>query len=95
MTKNGTKDARIQYRDEVAKKGNFIDLQAYAQGISILLTAGLTVLLSWKEQYVYSLCSACLALAATTSDRLKRVKLSRQGFLAEWESLRRPRRAAP
>ena len=72
MTKNGTKDARIQNRDEAANRRYFIDLQCHARVITLLLMAGLTVFLSWKEQYFYALCSACLSLAAATSDRLKR-----------------------
>jgi hypothetical protein len=95
MTKNGTKDARIQYRDEAAKRGYYIDLQAHAKGISILLMTGLTIFLSWREQYLYSLCSACLALASATCDRLKRIRLGRQGFQGEWEVARRSDRARP
>ena len=72
MTKanEGKEDARIQNRDEAANKGNFIDLQAHAKGISVLLMTGLTIFLAWKEQYLYSLCGACLTLAAATCDPL-------------------------
>ena len=89
MTRNGTKDARIQKRDGAANKRYFIDLQAHTKGISILLMAGLTIFLSWKEQYFYSLWSACLAIAAATSDRLKKIRLGRQGFQGEWEVARK------
>ena len=95
MTKNGTKDARIQNRDEAVKKGDFMDLQAHAKWISILLMAGLTIFLSWKEQYFYALCSACLSLAAATSDRLKKIRLGRQGFQGEWDVVRRRDRSRP
>ena len=95
MTKNGTKDARIQYRDEAANKRNFIELQAHAKGLSILLMAGLTIFLSWREQYFYSLCSACLSLAAATCDRLKKIRLGRQGFQGEWHVARRSDHARP
>jgi len=95
MTKNGTKDARIQYRDEAANRRYFIDLQSHARGISILLMAGLTIFLSLKEQYFYALCSACLSLAAATSDRLKKIRLGRQGFQGEWDVVRRRDRSRP
>jgi hypothetical protein len=88
MTKKGTKDARIQNRDEAANRRCFMELQAHARGISILLTAGLTIFLSWKEQYFYSLFSACLTFVAATSDRLKKISLGRQGFQGEWEAAR-------
>ena len=95
MTKNGTKDARIQNRDEAANRRYFIDLQCHARVITLLLMAGLTIFLSWREQYFYSLCSACLALAAATCDRLKKLRLSRQGFQGEWDVVRRRVRSRP
>ena len=95
MTKNGTKDAIIQNRDEAANKRYSIDLQAHAKGISILLMAGLTIFLSWREQYFYSLCSACLALATTTCDRLKKIRLGGRGFQGEWDVVRRRDRSRP
>lgn len=95
MTKNGTKDARIQNRDEAVKKGYFIESKSHAGGICILLMAGLTIFLSWKEQYLYSLCSACLALAAATCDRLKKIRLGGRGFQGEWEVIRKTKRTGP
>jgi len=95
MTKNGIKDARIQNRDEAVKNGDFIESKSHAGGICILLMAGLTIFLSWKEQYLYSLCSACLALAATTCDRLKKIRLGGRGFQGEWEIVRKRKRTGP
>ena len=82
----GKKDARTQNRDIAAKKDNFIDSPIHAKVISILLTSGLTILLAWKNQYFYALCGACITLAAVTSDRLKKIKISLQSFHAEWNS---------
>ena len=82
--KDGKKDARIQNRDEAANKEYFIDLQSYAKAISILLMVGLTIFLAWRDQYFYSLCGACLTLAAATSDRLKKIRIGLQGLHSEW-----------
>jgi hypothetical protein len=88
MTKanDGKKDTRTQKRDDAVTKENFIDLQAHAKAISLLLTSGLTIFLACQSQYFYALCSACLTLAAVTSDRLKKIKISLQSFHAEWNS---------
>ena len=88
---DGKKDTRIQKRDETATNGNFINLEAHAKGISLLLTSGLTIYLAWRNQYFDALCGACLALAAATSDRLKKIKIGRQGLESNWESLRQGR----
>ena len=96
MTRNdGKKDARIQNRAEAGTQKIFIDLETHAKGISILLTASLTILLAWKDQYLYALCGACLTLAAATCERLKKIRFGRQGFQGEWEASRKPRRAGP
>ena len=86
--KDGKKDARIQNRDEALKEANFINLGGHAKGISILLTSSLTIFLACKNQYLYALCAACLTVAAATSDRLKRIKISLHGFHSEWISSR-------
>jgi putative component of toxin-antitoxin plasmid stabilization module len=89
--KDGKKDARIQKRDEATGNGNFINLEAHAKGISLLLTSGLTMYLAWRNQYLDALCGACLALAAATSDRLKKIKIGRQGLESEWQTARQSR----
>jgi hypothetical protein len=89
--KDVKKDARIQNRDEALKEANFINLEAHAKAISILLTSGLTIFLASRNQYLYALCAACLTLAAATSDRLKRIKISLQGFHSEWISTHQKR----
>ena len=92
MTRNdGKKDARIQNRAEAGTQKIFIDLETHAKGISILLTSGLTIYLAWRNQYLYALCAACLTLVAATSDRLKRIRISLQGFHSEWSSAREKR----
>ena len=89
--KEGKKDARIQNRDEATTNGNFINLEAHAKGISLLLTSGLTIYLAWRNQYLDALCGACLALAAATSDRLRKIRIGRQGLESEWQSPRQSR----
>jgi len=91
--KHGKKDARIQYRDDAETKENFIDLQSHLKGISMLVTSGLTIFLAWKDQYLFALIGACLTLAAATSDRLKRIRIGRQGFHGEWQASRKPKRS--
>jgi hypothetical protein len=89
--KDGKKDASIQKRDEAITNGNFINLDGQARGVSLLLTAGLTIYLAWRNQYLDALCGACLALAAATSDRLKKIKIGRRGFESEWQTPRQSR----
>jgi hypothetical protein len=81
---DGKKDARIQNRDEAATQVNCINLEAHAKAISVLLTLGLTIFLAYKGQYLYSLCGAALTMAAATSDRLKRIRISLHGIHSEW-----------
>jgi hypothetical protein len=94
MTKanDGKKDTKTQNRDEAVTKENFIDFSIHPKTISIVLTSGLTIFLAWKNQYFYALCGACLTLASITSDRLKRIKISLQGFHSEWSH---PRQKGP
>lgn len=66
-----------------------MNLRIYAQGISILLGFCLTIYLSCREQYLSSLISLTLTIAAATSDRLKKIKISLQGLHAEWCDPRR------
>ena len=87
-TNEGKKDARTQNRDEAVSKEHFINSPIYMKAISLLLTSGLTIFLAWKNQYFYALCGACLTLAAATSDRLKRIKISLQGLHSEWNGPR-------
>ena len=82
--KAGKHDTRIQKFEKSTSNGDFITLSSHAQGISLFLTLGLTMFLAYKDQYLYSLCGAALTLAAATSDRLKRIRISLQGLHSEW-----------
>ena len=90
MTKPDKNDANTKNRREAADTRKFITLHAHAKGISVLVTAALTFYLALKSQYFDALCAAGLTLAAATSDRLKRIKIGRQGFLSEWLHQEKP-----
>ena len=82
--KAGKHDTRIQNFEKLMTQDDFIQLRAHAQGISMFLTIGLTIYLAYRDQYLYSLFGAALTLAAATSDRLKRIRISLHGLHAEW-----------
>jgi hypothetical protein len=86
MTKpnDGKQETKIHKCDDAIEQRNLMNLRIFAQGISIGLGFFLTIYLASREQYLDSLFSLTLTMAAATSDRLKRIRIGLKGLQSEW-----------